>query len=85
MDEDCPICYIEKAEYFTECGHKYCINCLSRLKSCAHCRKTLLRSIVCGLIKSHRLNKKNEPSESIRIYHIYKILAGMGGITNSIL
>ena len=44
MDELCPICINDLAEYYTECNHKYCICCLSKIKQCALCRKDLLRT-----------------------------------------
>ena len=43
----CPICRDYEKEYFTECGHQYCIRCLCRIKTCALCRKTLIRSELC--------------------------------------
>jgi hypothetical protein len=49
--EDCPICLQNLAEYSSECGHKYCITCLCRIKKCAMCRKVLLRSQLCISIK----------------------------------
>ena len=49
--ELCPICIENEALYFTECGHKYCICCLSRINKCAMCRKALLRSTLCVEIK----------------------------------
>ena len=49
--ELCPICIENEATYFTECGHKYCVCCLSRIKKCAMCRKSLLRSTLCVEIK----------------------------------
>jgi hypothetical protein len=49
--ELCPICIENDALYFTECGHKYCVCCLSRVNTCAICRKSLLRSTLCIEIK----------------------------------
>lgn len=49
--ELCPICIENEATYFTECGHKYCVCCLSRNNKCAMCRKSLLRSTICVEIK----------------------------------
>lgn len=57
--EICPICIENPAEYYTECGHCYCIGCLSRIKKCAMCRKSLLRSQLCLEIKSTKKNKYN--------------------------
>jgi hypothetical protein len=53
--ELCPICIENEALYFTECGHGYCVCCLSRIKKCAMCRKSLLRSMLCVEIK-HKVN-----------------------------
>jgi hypothetical protein len=49
--ELCPICIDNSAEYYTECGHKYCIECLCRIKKCALCRKQLLKANLCIEIK----------------------------------
>jgi hypothetical protein len=54
--ELCPICIENEALYFTECGHKYCVCCLSRIKKCAMCRKSLLRSTLCIEIKRKKNN-----------------------------
>lgn len=51
MDELCPICINDTAEYYTECNHKYCICCLSKIKQCALCRKDLLRTKLCSEIR----------------------------------
>ena len=56
MDENsielCPICIENEAIYLTECNHKYCITCLNKIKSCALCRKKLLRPIICSKIRT---------------------------------
>ena len=59
--EDCPICFENPADYFTECGHGYCITCLSLINKCAMCRKSLLRSMLCVEIncKVKRTNDTN--------------------------
>ena len=49
--ELCPICIDNTAEYYTECNHKYCICCLSKIKQCALCRKDLLRTKLCSEIR----------------------------------
>jgi hypothetical protein len=49
--ELCPICIDNTAEYYTECNHKYCICCLSKIKQCALCRKHLLRTEICSEIR----------------------------------
>lgn len=56
LDKLCPICIENKAEYYTECGHCYCIGCLSRIEKCALCRKSLIHTKLCIEI---RTNKKN--------------------------
>jgi hypothetical protein len=48
----CSICITNISEYYTECNHGYCINCLSRINKCALCRKSLLRSQLCIEIRS---------------------------------
>jgi hypothetical protein len=50
--ELCPICIEDRGEYYTECGHNYCIKCLSKIKKCAICRKQLVRTNLCIQIKS---------------------------------
>jgi hypothetical protein len=40
----CVICYIntkEKEIIYSECEHSYCIDCFSKIKKCAICRKIL--------------------------------------------
>jgi hypothetical protein len=54
--DDCPICLENLAEYSSDCGHKYCITCLCRIKKCAMCRKVLLRSKLCISIKSKAIS-----------------------------
>lgn len=49
--ELCPICIEKPAEYYTECGHCYCIGCLSRISRCAMCRNQLQRAEICIQIK----------------------------------
>jgi hypothetical protein len=41
IDELCPICIEHKANFFTECNHCYCIECLPKILKCAICRKSL--------------------------------------------
>ena len=41
---ECPICFEELDKdnmQFSSCGHKYCKTCLSKIKECAVCRKTI--------------------------------------------
>lgn len=89
----CPICIENKADYYTECGHCYCIGCLSRIKKCAMCRKSLLRAQICVQIKQKA--KFIQPSggedfsriDDVRIYatnyNVLRIMAGMGGLAYS--
>ena len=48
MDEElielCPVCLENEATYFTECNHKYCITCLSRIRKCSMYRKVYDRT-----------------------------------------
>lgn len=71
--EICPICIENPAEYYTECGHCYCIGCLSRIKKCAMCRKSLLRSQLCLEIKSTKKNKYNNTTNNttLNLDYIY--------------
>ena len=55
----CPICIEKEAFYFTECGHKYCVSCLSKINKCAICRKLLIRSTLCVDIKRNNRNNYN--------------------------
>lgn len=73
--ETCPICREKLAEYFTECNHKYCINCLSKIKKCAICRKTLLREQLCLEIteNSRRIFKNSIQSHLNFVSHIISI------------
>ena len=55
MNELCPICIENPAEYFTECNHGYCIGCLCRIKKCAMCRNPLQRAKICIQIKEKKV------------------------------
>ena len=91
--ELCPICIENKAEYYTECGHCYCIGCLSRIKKCDMCRKSLIRNKLCIEIKSNKKNKTDatqlfvDTDELLQLrftdYNILRIMAGMGGLAYS--
>lgn len=92
--ELCPICIENKAEYYTECGHCYCIGCLRRIKKCAMCRKSLIRTKLCIEIKSKNNGTTdinhyfdldtNEPPQIIgNYYNVLRIMAGMGGLSYS--
>lgn len=97
MNNDlCPICIENPAEYFTECGHKYCIECLCRIQKCALCRKQLIKAKLCIEIKNKNKNIQNydflgirsfireNNAESIRInMNVLRIMAGMGGLAMS--
>lgn len=73
MEEDkiqlCPVCIENPATHLTECNHKYCINCLSRITKCAMCRNTLQRSNLCSQIKNTNTNNlpTGRPSPELRI------------------
>lgn len=54
--ELCPICIENPAEYYTECGHCYCIGCLCRITKCSMCRNQLLRAKLCIQIKKNTKN-----------------------------
>jgi hypothetical protein len=58
----CPICMETPAEIITNCNHKLCICCLSRIKICAICRSPLQMTKLCIEIKNayerrHNINK----------------------------
>jgi hypothetical protein len=57
MEELCPICINREAEYFTECNHGYCIQCLCKLKKCGLCRKPLQKALLCNSIISNSTPK----------------------------
>ena len=50
--ELCPICIDKEATIFTECNHRYCACCISRINKCAMCRKPLLHNKLCKQIKN---------------------------------
>lgn len=54
MSELCSICLEKSILWHTECNHKYCINCLCRIKKCAMCRNPLQRAKIC-----EQINKNN--------------------------
>ena len=46
IEISCPICYdiLESKDIkFSNCGHKYCSTCLSKINECAICRKKIYR------------------------------------------
>ena len=87
--ESCPVCIENPAEYYTECGHCYCVGCLSRIKKCSMCRKSLMRTQLCIEIKSNKRNKIRENLEQtdnekfigsyFSNYYVLRMIAGMGG------
>lgn len=89
--ELCTICIENPAEYFTECGHKYCIECLCRIQKCALCRKQLIKVKLCIEIKNKNKNIQNFDfldtrtlireinAESIRInLNVLRVMSRMG-------
>lgn len=75
MDELCPICINDTAEYYTECNHKYCICCLSKIKQCALCRKDLLRTKLCIEIR--------KDGDTIHANMIRRLWIGLSGLAYS--
>lgn len=61
----CAICIENPATHFTECNHKYCISCLSRIKKCAMCRNPLQRSYLCSEIKNRNRNRNRNNLSTI--------------------
>jgi hypothetical protein len=47
--DECSICYEEKLLNTTVCNHKFCDECLFKIKSCAMCRKQLVENINHGI------------------------------------
>ena len=37
-NEECPICYDNKSDIMTSCGHHYCNSCFDKLNECAICK-----------------------------------------------
>jgi hypothetical protein len=66
--ELCPICIENPATYYTECGHCYCIGCLSRIKKCAMCRNPLQKAKLCIQIKI-KVKLINKPYINSLIYN----------------
>lgn len=91
MNELCPICIENKAEYYTECNHGYCIGCLSHIKKCAMCRKSLIRTKLCIEIKSNKKNRITDTTQLFvdtdellqmyaRNYNVLRVMSGLGGL-----
>lgn len=84
----CPKCNQREAQYFTECNHSYCIECLCHMEYCYICKNPLQREELCkevrqifwkkmGNIKSWEKIQHFSPRERMR--HFMRILGGMGG------
>jgi hypothetical protein len=58
-DNECPICLENKAPYYTECCHNYCLDCLIKINKCAICRKKLIRVSLCQDINQYPFVKHN--------------------------
>jgi len=56
-DNMCPICLYPRDIGYTECNHGYCVSCLSRITTCAICRKPLLRHRIYNLIKYKKVDE----------------------------
>jgi hypothetical protein len=80
LNELCPVCIDNPAEYNTECGHKYCIECLCRIKKCALCRKPLLKTNLCIEIKNK--NKNIPKYDFLGISSTVRIIANYYNISN---
>lgn len=80
--ELCPICIEKPSEYFTECGHSFCINCLCRIKKCAICRKSLLREKLCKDIKENFTKKQSVILERETWVEINTILDNISSTRN---
>jgi hypothetical protein len=76
-DNYCPICYDQKSDYFTECNHKYCIDCLKRLTKCAMCNKILNRSLICQQIRNKFHNENRSDMSDIYIIYYSFIMSRM--------
>lgn len=66
MMEECPICLTKEPQCITECGHGFCVNCVSKIKMCAICRKQLNNPIICQLVIK-KLAKPAEPAKRVRM------------------
>jgi hypothetical protein len=60
----CPICIERPIQYYTECNHGYCIECLCRISRCALCRNNIQRAKLCIQIKLKF--KKSKPKVGYR-------------------
>lgn len=84
-EETCPICIINEPNCYTECGHSYCINCLSKIRHCAICRKNLIRVNLCNEIRNKNIPFIPFTEYEIRIdrrpYQALLWASGLGGLT----
>lgn len=81
--ELCPICIESPAENYTECGHCYCVNCLSRIKLCAICRKSLLREKLCKEIKENFEKRSSQNLERDLLTEIDIIVSNIASLLDS--
>ena len=73
--------YDQKSDYFTECNHKYCIDCLKRLTKCAMCNKILNRSLICQEIRNKFHNENRSDMSDIYIIY-YSFITSNDSLTN---
>jgi hypothetical protein len=81
MHDECPICLMKEVQCFTECGHGFCVSCVSKIKRCAMCRKKLNHPIICVSLSD------TKPIERPRVVDSYfrgsNIVRFMSGIAFS--
>jgi hypothetical protein len=69
----CAVCLINKVKCSISCGHTFCVRCLSKLSSCAICRKeiTEIRPVYLHEVdldtKRKRANKAPQTEETPKI------------------
>ncbi len=69
--ELCPICIDKEATIFTECNHRYCACCISRIKKCSMCSKPLQHNKLCNELKRRHLNNYRKGKNPIFNYIEY--------------
>jgi hypothetical protein len=85
----CSICLEERELYYTECNHRYCITCLSKIHNCAICRSPLLRHKLCAEIKSKQKSLDIRPSidryplGTLLSHEAIRFMSGLGGLAYS--
>ena len=65
LDEECPICYDEKADHIADpCGHKCCQKCWKQLKSknCPMCRQEIIEI---KHVNDHNLHEENTNEDKV--------------------